>query len=406
MIDRLVLLPRLALLGALALLPLQPDTVRLGPLALAPTEVFILLAAAASSLLWLAGRRPPGLAPTAFDAPILLVLSSALLSLFVTEYWRLSLRELRTLILVPVLAYELLVGWFADRSAGWPLGAYLAGSIAVALAGLIGAPFGRGVVEADGVTRIAATYPSANQLALVLGRALPWLLALVWFGGRWRPPALVGAVGVAVALALTFSRGGWIAGAAGVAVVAWGLGGRRWVGLIGAPLALLALLATFALRGRETALFRVQLWQSALAMIRDHPLLGVGLDNFLYLYQQRYVRPEALAEANLSHPHNLVLHFWLELGLLGLAAALWLLWRAARLVARLSGPANDRWTRAVALGAAGSLADFVVHGMLDNSYFLPDLAIVFWLTLALLERGRRERLQLAVAARRTDPEWR
>jgi O-antigen ligase len=404
-IDRLRSVPALALLAALACLPLEPGGVALGPLTLAPSEILVVLAAAASGLLWLAGRGPSGLRPTAFDVPLILFLSSALLSLAVTEYWRLSLRELRTLVLVPVLAYELVVLWLADRSAGLPLGAFLLGSVAVAAAGLAGAPFGRGVVEAEGVTRIAGTYPSANHLALVLGRTLPWLVALAWLGGHWRAPALAGAAVVGLALALTFSRGGWIAGAVAVVVVTWGIGGRRWVALIGGPLALLGGLAML-LRGGETAIFRVHLWQSSLAMIRDHLLLGVGLDNFLYLYQQRYVRPEALAEANLSHPHNLVLHFWLELGLLGLLAGLWLLWRAVRLIALMAGPTNDRWTRAMALGAAGSLADFAVHGMIDNSYFLPDLAIVFWLTLALLEHGRRERLQLPVAVQRTNPEWR
>ena len=27
------------------------------------------------------------------------------------------------------------------------------------------------------------------------------------------------------------------------------------------------------------------------------------------------------------------------------------------------------------------MTDFVVHGLVDNSYFLPDMAIVFWLTV-------------------------
>jgi putative inorganic carbon (hco3(-)) transporter len=140
--------------------------------------------------------------------------------------------------------------------------------------------------------------------------------------------------------------------------------------------------------GRGTTFFRLQLWQSLVAMIRDHPFLGVGLDNFLYLYQQRYILPTALAEANLSHPHNLILHFWLQLGLLGLAAALWLVGQAFVLAHRVYTHSADPLTRVLALGAAGSLVDFVVHGMIDNSYFLPDLAIIFWLTLGVLEGCR------------------
>jgi hypothetical protein len=39
-------------------------------------------------------------------------------------------------------------------------------------------------------------------------------------------------------------------------------------------------------------------------------------------------------------------------------------------------------------GALGAMVDLLVHGLIDNSYFLVDLAFVFWLTLALVEPRR------------------
>jgi hypothetical protein len=38
----------------------------------------------------------------------------------------------------------------------------------------------------------------------------------------------------------------------------------------------------------------------------------------------------------------------------------------------------------LALGVAASVLAGVVHGMVDESYFLPDLALAFWWALALL----------------------
>jgi hypothetical protein len=35
----------------------------------------------------------------------------------------------------------------------------------------------------------------------------------------------------------------------------------------------------------------------------------------------------------------------------------------------------------------GAMADMLVHGWIDNSFFLVDLAYVFWLCLALASRG-------------------
>jgi putative inorganic carbon (HCO3(-)) transporter len=418
-----ILAPRLGLLAAMATLPLYLQVRPVGPLAVSFSEAVLLASALGTALRWAAGRRaegggrraeespaglhatpsafrlPPSVLRSAFDWPIALFLLSALLSLLVTQYLRLSLRELRSLVLEPLLTYYLVLAWFPGRSAAWALGALLAGAVAVALGGLAGLTLGLWVTETEGVRRAQATYPSPNHLGLFLGRALPWLLALVCLAKTWRGPALVGTLVVAAAVFGTFSIGAWLGSGAAVLVVAWCLGRARLVAKASVGLAAVGLAALVFVRaervwshlepGRGTTFFRLQLWDSSVAMIRDHPLLGVGLDNFLYLYQQRYILPSALAEANLSHPHNLVLHFWLQLGLPGVIAILWLLARAFTMVRRLSAPSADSLSRFLTVGAAGSLTDFVVHGMIDNSYFLPDLAIIFWLTLALLEAGRR-----------------
>jgi O-antigen ligase len=202
----------------------------------------------------------------------------------------------------------------------------------------------------------------------------------------------------ALALFFTFSRGAWIA--AGVAVgfvvlprlralstpqrrrlLAWGAG---------AGLPLLLLLGAAALRverfrsllAREgTGFLRFYLWQSALQMGRDHPVWGIGLDQFLYLYP-RYMNPIAWREPYLSHPHNLLLDFWLRLGILGLVALGW----ASGEVVRRVGPRSA----ALALGAAGALVAVVVHGLVDNSYFVIDLAYGCWVLLLLVELATDE----------------
>ncbi len=41
--------------------------------------------------------------------------------------------------------------------------------------------------------------------------------------------------------------------------------------------------------------------------------------------------------------------------------------------------------RTLAAGLLAAMAAALVHGMVDNFYFVPDLAIVFWLQLALVD---------------------
>jgi O-antigen ligase len=196
-----------------------------------------------------------------------------------------------------------------------------------------------------------------------------------------------------IALALTFSIGAWIAVGLSLLVVAASRG-RRVFGLAaGAAVLGLVLLVAVGTRvprigshfaaGFSTSFIRLSVWQSALHLLRDHPLRGIGLDNFLYYYQHGYRLPDAWQDPNLSHPHNLILDFWLSLGLPGLLVALGLFGRFAALVRDAWGSA-DAFEKGLIAGAVGALADTVLHGMVDNSFFLVDLAMLFWLTFAIV----------------------
>ncbi len=386
-----------ALIGAS--LPFYFFSRTIGPLSFSPPELVLLLAWGAL-LLRVAGARlqrrqsVAGWPLTGYDSPLALFLVAALLSLLVTEYLLLSVRELRALVFEPVLFFWLLAtgGQRASRAA---LLGFLAAASVAAAAAVLQVVLGIGGTEAEGVRRAQAWYPQPNHLALMLGRAFPFLLAISLDPARrprarTRTAAWVAAALTGVALLLTFSIGGWIAGAAATVAVLAALGRRGLAaGSLLAAAALLVGVSGLAIVGRlperldplrQTTGFRVDLWQSSLAMLVDHPVLGVGLDNFVYLYQQVYLREGAAAEANLSHPHNWILHVWLQLGVLGLVAFVWLLVRFARYVRRRVARAPATW---VVAGAVGAMVDMLLHGLIDNSYFLVDLAFLFWLLLAL-----------------------
>lgn len=120
-------------------------------------------------------------------------------------------------------------------------------------------------------------------------------------------------------------------------------------------------------------------------MIRDHPLLGVGLDNFLYSYRTYYVLPTAWEEFNLSHPHNLVFDFWLRLGLLGLLVLFWLLVAFFRRGWRVYRRLPESSERMLVLGLMAGMVNLVAHGLVDNAFFLVDLAFAFMLIIALVQ---------------------
>lgn len=386
--------PQLGLAAVLATLPTYYFPREFGGLAISLPETALLLTAAAYGAR-LVVRRGPAPRATPFDPWVALLLAAALLSLLPTEYPKLSLRGLRTLLLEPILFYYLVTALCPDLLSMRPLlVGFLGGAASVAVLAIGQAIANTNTVQVEGVRRALGLYPSPNQLALYLGYAIPFAVAgALWLPTRRQLFASL-AVVLGLALALTFSTGGWLGAAVSLLVLA-ALVSRRILALTAAgALACgavgLLLAARFGIErvmSGSTATFRLQIWSAALAMLRDHPLLGIGLDNFLYAYQLQYMLPAARAEPNISHPHNWILQFWLELGLLGLLAFVGLAVRFAIITSRTLRAHLSGAERVMAAGALASMAGMLVHGSLDNSYFLVDLAILFWWQLAIAAAG-------------------
>lgn len=331
---------------------------------------------------------------TPLDGPIALLLAAAIISLVASELLRVSLRDLRTLVLEPVLAYYLAV-WFLHRREDLQLlrAGILVGGIAIALIGLYQYFFNTNVVAVEGSRRILGPYLSPNHAGLFMGRIIPITLALALFDPGLRRVAVAILVPLCLAQLLTFSVGAWLGTGAGVLLVvllwnrkvALALGGGMAAILAAAvPLVSMERISSHFSLSSGTSFFRVQLWESSIRMIKDHPVFGVGMDNFLYQYRTGYISPEAVAEPNLSHPHNLILNFWLQMGVLGVAAATWIALALGRVWLQLWHSEPNPWARALLAGFAGAMADMVAHGMVDNSYFLVDLAFLFWLLAATI----------------------
>jgi len=328
-------------------------------------------------------------------------------SLAVSRNLAVSLREFRVVVLESTLFYFLIAKspWLS-RGSGQERNhaallrfadALVLSGTAMAIYGLIQYFAGGDAIVTEGVRRMRGLYGSPNNLALVLGRILPVAVALAFWGTTpWRRMAYgAGAVIMLPCLFLTFSRGAWLLGLPAALLFLGAMRQRRAL-FIALALIILGILLLFPLAGTErvsslfdtssgTALFRLSLWRSAVAMIRDHLLTGVGLDNFLYYYP-KYILPEAAAEPNLSHPHNIILDYWIRLGIGGLLALLWFLIAFFRSSVRLYRRLPEGDMRALVLGLMASMVNFLGHGLVDNSYFVVELAFIFALTLGLTQK--------------------
>ena len=242
-------------------------------------------------------------------------------------------------------------------------------------------------------------YQTPNAVALFLIPLIAVASAIVIYSphvrDRWAAVAFL--VIALPATLLTFSRGGYVALLVIGLLLALSHPSRVW---LVASLALIALafsrIPAVATRiGHElnpadpnnSLDQRVRLWKATFRLLQDHPIFGTGLSGFA-----RSIDPYRSVSGytdNLIYPHNILLNFWTETGLLGLAAFAWIFVGAAQVAWRGWRAGIPSW-RPLQLGVLLALMGIIVHGLVDVPYFKNDLSLEFWVLLGLSWAGRRE----------------
>ena len=96
----------------------------------------------------------------------------------------------------------------------------------------------------------------------------------------------------------------------------------------------------------------------------------------LVLFDEKYKAAHWRPVEIYMYPHNLILNFWSELGLLGMLLFVWMIGKMMFLSIKQNG--------FIALGLLGAIIVIAVHGLVDVPYFKNDLAVLFWIFVAVL----------------------
>jgi O-antigen ligase len=241
-------------------------------------------------------------------------------------------------------------------------------------------------------------YSTANAVALYVVPITAVALSLALYGGgleerweRWEATAFF-VIGTIIT-ALSFSRGGYLALAAVVAIAVL-LHPRRLLLLGAVALALAASALISPIRTRvlietqnvygNTVQSRIDLWTAAVKLIEHRPIFGAGLSGFQQMAAPYYTHLHT--EANFIDPHNILLNFWVETGLLGVIAFAWIMVVAFRTSWRGWSDRLSGW-RPYQLGVFLALVAVVVHGLVDVPYFKNDLSLEFWTLIGLTWAG-------------------
>ncbi|MBA4089098.1 MAG: hypothetical protein C0494_00720 [Sphingobium sp.] len=253
--------------------------------------------------------------------------------------------------------------------------------------------------------RIGGLLGHPNILAGFIAMGAPMLLALLMTRLPFSRKAAIGAVlaTALLALLLTLSRSGWLAFAlAAPIVIGLMLHDRRSrrralagslvalaFGLIAALAAAPAILRRFTQSDPGAVDFRWEWMGVAWDMVRDHPLLGVGVNSFVQHLPGRtaYGGTEALTRtfgANWPVVHDIYLLIWTEQGTIGFACFLLLLIGLLRTGWRNAIRCADPWLHALNVGALAGLCANLLDGF--GSFFLRQMpgARLFWIIAAII----------------------
>lgn len=245
--------------------------------------------------------------------------------------------------------------------------------------------------------RLAGEVGNPNILAAHLNLFVPWLVLGTFFFRKNFFLLFVGAVTSLTAIIVimcTISRGAVIAAGTTMIMICcvFGIRGafkkKYGIGL----LAMCVLIGVFApsqiqkrfeYKKNSTLLSEVQrkeigrirVWQSAINMFGDHPLTGVGLNNFGEPYRNSYLT-QGSTESHLEHAHNLFLQQLAETGIIGCVGFCFVLFvQLGYLYKKMLISKNRPW---LICGFAVFLVAFF-HSMVDfffaNSFYCRILAL-------------------------------
>ena len=339
------------------------------------------------------------------------------------------------------------------RQVRWLVLGLLAGGVLQATLGIYQFVFRIGppnFLLLDRFMRAAGTFGQPNPFAGYLGLTLPvavslFLLSLGSIGRRMGPGVRQAVTGtilyggaaavIGVGLVASWSRGGWLGAAAGVAVVVFIQGGPLVKGTALAGAGAVMLLGPLTYRyipssltdriadlpaylgtgmwevvqqpvtdGNFSVIERLAHWIAALRMWEMSPWLGVGPGNYAAVYPR--VRLDRW-EDPLGHAHNTYLNVLAENGLIGMIAYLtlwsgvviWLICMRGRVLQKgrmqVDGDCGSQssgsgalhstaWNAALLTGVLGVVVHLSVHHLFDNLFVQGMyLHVALWLGAAV-----------------------
>lgn len=240
------------------------------------------------------------------------------------------------------------------------------------------------LISEEALRRLSASFVHPNDFAAYIIFFLPLafsFLAPVKSGKARAFIILVLVLGL-YCLLRTYSRGGWFGFFVGLSVFLFFY--KRRLCLLAPVFALVFVLIMpqgysrvkniFAVE-KNTIWERSQLWKGTIAMIKDHPIAGLGINT----YSNYFPKYKPKEYKDLRYAHNSYLQMWSEIGIIGLACYLGLIFTVIFIsLRRIKEKLKKGFPGICLLGAVSGYIAFLVQAGLDTNLYSLVLVSYFW----------------------------
>ncbi|PIS04635.1 MAG: hypothetical protein COT81_05425 [Candidatus Buchananbacteria bacterium CG10_big_fil_rev_8_21_14_0_10_42_9] len=246
--------------------------------------------------------------------------------------------------------------------------------------------------------RVTSIFTSPNAVGLYLAP-----IVILYLGWLWQNYKNIQAtilklfiiVPGVIAIIFTVSQGTWLGLAAAIVFLAY-FGWNKKITIAGVTVIIIVALLMPASRHQLLPLLtfsdpagqnRIMLWQGTIDFLADSPknfLLGGGIYSFYHVLDSFR---DPLKLEPLIYPHNIILNFWIDLGILGLVAFTYIFVKFFQLSFKSELLAKQKY---IGLAVIAAMVTILIHGLIDVPYFKNDLAVLFWVIVSLTINSREK----------------
>jgi O-antigen ligase len=248
----------------------------------------------------------------------------------------------------------------------------------------------RRIITADYLHRISASFVHPNDFGAYIISVLPLTSSFISRNISKRKKiilALICLLGL-YCLVRTSSRGAWLGFLCGIILYFFFY--KRQVSIL-IPIILILLIvisphglnriaSIFSLE-KNTVWERVQLWAGTWNMVKEHPLLGFGINTF----SDYFPKYKPVDYPDLRYTHNSYLQMWSEIGIIGLLVFLFIIFTIiGRVLHNLKNKVKAGFHGLILLGLLSGYIAFLIQSGLDTNLYSLVLVTLFWLMNAYL----------------------